>query len=671
MICFEETGDIMLSDIWVYKGTSRLLIGLLIAAVLLLVSQNLVLGILLCIVVAGCLIYVKRSDDGQEKKLMRYLDGLSAGVSAGTVYAVKNLPVGIAMMDDTRELVWANNVFRSWGGSAVKEGVRLQDLIVGQKLAKIWGKTGWFDCHVNNAYFRVFHKFLDKDEDHDSPFMVFYFMDRTDVEEAVRECMESRPVLCLVRIDNVSEVTADMTDVERSSLLSDVTEKVLSYFTERNGFIKQYSSNDFVGCINHRTLQDIMASNFDILDSVRDIHTVNRIPVTLSIGVVQSEETFAKQFEEAQVSLDLALGRGGDQAIVRIGKETKAFGGKSPASVNSTRVRVRVVAQALREIISEADMVLIMGHNHEDFDALGAAVGFSHLAKASHVETHVVVSREKETCRKMIEAISANGEEDGLLIDESEAKGLVTDRTILVIVDTHIPEMVAAPELLNKVSKRVVIDHHRRSSRVISQPLLSYMEPSSSSASELVTELIQYYGGDREMNVTEASCLYAGIVVDTKNFAVQTSVRTFDAASYLRRCGADTTLVRRLFSEDIRFIQAKASILSKMRIVDKCIAVAECPEGTEESQILAGQVADYLVTVNTIRVSCLFYHTDQGLSVSIRSNGTVNVQVVAESIGGGGHLTVAGAQLGKEADRAKIEKQVIEAVRKQIKEEKE
>lgn len=671
MICFEETGDIMLSDIWVYRETSRLLIVLLIIAVLLLVSQNLVLGILLLIVVAGCLVYVKRSDDGQERKLMRYLDGLSAGVSAGTVYAVKNLPVGIAMMDDTRELVWANNVFRSWGGDGVREGVRFQDLIVGQKLAKIWGKTGWFDCHVNNAYFRVFHKFLDKDEDHDSPFMVFYFMDRTDVEEAVRECMEVRPVFCLVRIDNVSEVTADMTDVERSSLLSDVTEKVLSYFTERNGFIKQYSSNDFVACIDHRALQDIMASNFDILDSVRGIHTVNRIPMTLSIGVVQSEETFAKQFEEAQVSLDLALGRGGDQAIVRIGKETKAFGGKSPASVNSTRVRVRVVAQALREIISEADMVLIMGHNHEDFDALGAAVGFSHLAKASHVETHVVVSKEKETCRKMIEAISADGEEDGLLIDESEAKSLVTDRTILVIVDTHVPEMVAAPELLNRVSKRVVIDHHRRSSKIISQPLLSYMEPSSSSASELVTELIQYYGGDREMNVTEASCLYAGIVVDTKNFAVQTSVRTFDAASYLRRCGADTTLVRRLFSEDIRFIQAKASILSRMRIVDKCIAVAECPEGTEESQILAGQVADYLVTVNTIRASFLFYHTDQGLNLSIRSNGTVNVQVVAESIGGGGHLTVAGAQLGKEADRAKIEKQVIEAVRKQIKEEKE
>lgn len=661
----------MLSDIWVYKKTSRVLMILLIVSAALAASQNLMLGILLFIVVAGCLIYVKRSDDGQEKKLMRYLDGLSAGVSAGTVYAVKNLPMGIAMMDDTRELVWANNVFRGWAGPQAQEGIRFQDLIAGQKLAKIWGKTGWFDCHVNSHYFRVFHKFLDKDEDHDSPFMVFYFMDRTDVEEAVRACMEARPVFCLIRIDNVSEVTADMTDVEKSALLSDVTEKVLSYFTERNGFIKQYSSNDFVGCIDHKSLSEIMASNFDILDSVRGIHTVNRIPVTLSIGVVQSEDTFDKQFEEAQVSLDLALGRGGDQAIVRIGEETKAFGGKTPASVNSTRVRVRVVAQALREIISEADLVLIMGHNHEDFDALGAAVGFSHLAKASRVKTHVVVSKEKETCRKMIEAITADSTEEGLLIDESEAKSMVTDRTVLVIVDTHVPELVAAPELLNKVSKRVVIDHHRRSSSVISQPLLSYLEPSSSSASELVTELVQYYGGDREMNVTEASCLYAGIVVDTKNFAVQTSVRTFDAASYLRRCGADTTLVRRLFAEDIRFIQAKASILSRMRIVDKCIAIAECTDGTEEAQILAGQVADYLVTVNTIRVSVLFYRTDQGMNLSIRSNGTINVQVVAEAVGGGGHLTVAGAQLGKDADRAKIEKQIIESVRKQIKEEKE
>lgn len=244
-----------------------------------------------------------------------------------------------------------------------------QDLITGQKISKIWGKTGWFDCHANGTFFRVFHKYVSDTEGMEDPFMVLYFMDRTDVEVAVRECADARPVFCIIRIDNMSEVTSEMTDVERSSLLSDVTEKVLSYFNERDGFIKQYNDTDFVACISHKALVEMMEHNFDILDTVRAIHTVNRIPVTLSIGVAQIDDTFAKQYDEAQVSLDLALGRGGDQAIVRIGKDTKAFGGKAPTSVSSTRVRVRVVAQALKEIIEGADLVLVMGHNHEDFDA--------------------------------------------------------------------------------------------------------------------------------------------------------------------------------------------------------------------------------------------------------------------------------------------------------------
>lgn len=661
----------MLSDIWVYQKTSRILIALLIIGVIMLATQNWQLGLLFCIVVTGFLVYVKRCDYYQEQKLMQYLNDLSSGVSAGSSYAVKNLPVGISIIDEKKELVWANDVFRTWVGQEVHEGMRFQDLVTGQKISKIWGKTGWFDCHAGGTYFRVFHKFLAPGEENTAPLMVFYFMDRTDVEVAVKECNEARPVFCLIRIDNVSEVTADMTDVERSALLSDVTEKVLSRFSEKEGFIKQYSTTDFVACISHKALTDMMENNFEILDAVRAIHTVNRIPVTLSIGVVQSEESFAKQFEEAQVSLDLALGRGGDQAIVRIGKDVKAFGGKSPTSVSSTRVRVRVVAQAMKEIIEDADMVLVMGHNHEDFDALGAAVGVTHLARASHVESHLVISKEKETCKKMVEAIEASGVAEGLIIDESEAKGLLSDKTVVVVVDTHIPELVAAPEVLKKAKKKVVIDHHRRAASMIQQPLLTYMEPSASSASELVTELVQYYNGSEEMNELEASCLYAGIVVDTKNFAVQTSVRTFDAASYLRRCGADTKLVHRLFAEDIHFIKAKAEILAHMKLEKGCIAIAECPNGIADAQVLAGQLADYLVTVKEIRVSFLFYHTDSGLCLSARSDGSVNVQVVMEAIGGGGHLTVAGAQLGKDGNREETEKVILAQVRKQVEEEKE
>jgi c-di-AMP phosphodiesterase-like protein len=659
----------MLNNIWVYTKTSRIMLVLLAILLVLLATQNWLLGLLSFIVVAACVVYIKRSDFKQEKLLMQYLDDLSAGVSAGTVYAVKNLPVGIALMDQNQKLVWVNNVYRSWTGGEAQEGRRFQDLVTGQRIDKIWGKTGWFDCFSGGTYFRVFHKFLEAGQNVEQPFMVFYFMDRTDVHVVTKEAQEAMPVFTLVRIDNIPEVTSDMTDVEKSALLSDVTEKVLSYFSGHDGFIKQYSSADFVACLSVKALHEIMESNFDILDQVRNIHTVNRIPVTLSIGVVQSRESFAKQFEEAQVSMDLALGRGGDQAIVRIGKEVKAFGGRSPTAVSSTRVRVRVVAQALKEIISNADEVLVMGHAHEDFDCLGAAIGVSHLARASHVKTHIVLSNQLDTCRKMVDEIKKDPEEAKLLIDEDKAKNLITDKTIVVVVDTHIPDLVAAPSVLKKAQKKVVIDHHRRAASIIEGTLLTYMEPSASSASELVSELVQYYGGDKELSNLEASCLYAGIVVDTKNFAVQTSVRTFDAASYLRRCGADTRLVRVLFSEDIHFVQEKARVLSSLKTVDQNLAFAVCPKDAEESQILAGQIADYLVTVKGVHGSFLFYYADNHINCSARSDGMLNVQVIMEALGGGGHQTVAGTRLPDGVTIEQAEKVIIEEAEKQNKEE--
>lgn len=658
----------MLDKIWSYKKSNRLFLGLLLLAVLLLVSQNWQLGLLLFIVVAACIIYAKQNDSKQEKLLMGYLDSLSQGVSAGTVYAVKNLPLGIAMMDNKKKIVWANNVFRTWSKEDSPLGLRFQDLITGQKLSKIWEKTGWFDCYMAGSFYRVFHKFIETGSGKtDTPYMVFYFQDRSDVDAAIKKCKAAMPVFCLVRIDNMVEVTADMTDVEKSSLLSDVNKVILEEFTARKAFIKQYSQSDFVVCLSHEALVDMMEENFEILDKVRAIKTVNRIPVTLSIGVVQTESTFAEGFEQAQVSLDLALGRGGDQAIVRTGNDMKAFGGKAPAAVSSTRVRVRVVAQALKEIIESSDMVLVMGHTHEDFDALGSAVGVAHLARASGVETHIVGSPERDTCRKMADAIEKSGVLDGLLIDENQAKSLVTDNTVLVIVDTHIPNMVAAPSLLEKIPRKVVIDHHRRAATIIESPLLTYMEPSASSASELVTELVQYYEGKEDITSIEASCLYAGIVVDTKNFAIQTSVRTFDAASYLQRCGADISLVRDLFRADLKDIRAKAKILSDLDISGDA-AFAVTPKDTEDSQIIAGQVADFLITINEIHNSFVFYYTDKGLCISARSDGRINMQVVMEALGGGGHQNVAGAQLG-DADMDDAKAVILKELAKQKEEE--
>ncbi len=659
----------MLSEIWIYKKNEKIFLVTLFLLLVVIGCLNWMLGLLTAIVIIGFVIVIEKNDYKQERILLNYLDELSAGVEAGTIYAVKNLPLGISLMDEKRQFVWANGVFRSWLKADIEEDNLFKDVFSGVRISKIWGKTGWFDYSLDEEYYRVFYKFIPPSKENGAAFMAFYLVDRTAMQQQIQACKDAMPVFGLIRVDNVAEATQNMTDVEKSNILSEVDEVILSEFISRDAFIKRYSSTEFVICMSRKALKDCMNDNFNILDKVRDIHTVNRIPVTISIGIVKCEGTFAKQFEMAQTALDLALGRGGDQAIVRMDKDVKAFGGRSSTSVSSTRVRVRVVAQALREIIQESDRVFVMGHGHEDYDAIGAAVGVTHLAKASGKPVNIVLSAYEDTSHKMINALDADKEMGPMLMTEKTALNIITDKSVLFIVDTHVPQVVAAPELLRAAKKRVVIDHHRRNASIISPTLLTYMEPSASSASELVSELIQYYGGDRDLTTLEASCLYAGLVVDTKNFSVQTSVRTFDAASFLRRSGADAKLVRALFAVNVETVRIKSEIMAHLKTVDGYMVFAECPAGTEQAQIIAGQVADYLVTVEGIHASFLFYHVEEGVtSISARSDGTVNVQVVMEALGGGGHLTVSGAQISGDMTIEAATQKIVEEVRKQIKE---
>ena len=656
----------MLDEIWVWKKNEKFYLGLVALTLVTLACQNWVFGLLLAIVDLAIILFIKKKGYEQELRLMRYLDGLSQGVEAGTTYAVKNLPLGIAMMDEKRHVIWANDVFRDWADAENEEDMELDKLLPGSHPSRLWGKSGWFDCKKETMSFRVFYKYIEPTEETGEPFMLFYLMDRTDVEETLEACAEAMPVFCLIRIDNLSEVVANMTDLEKSNLLSDVDECILGEFSEMDGFIKQYGTADFVAFISNASLKNLVARNFDILDKVHEIRTVNRIPVTLSLGIVKSEEPFARQAEEAQAALDLALGRGGDQAVVRIGENVKVYGGKTQATGSVTRVRVRVIAHAIRETIEESDRVLIMGHAHEDYDSLGSAMGIAHLAAISGRKVNIVVSKYDETSRKMRKAVSDTPGMENLFIREDDAVDLMTDKTLVFICDTHIPEMVAAPKVLAEAKRRVIIDHHRRAASIVSNTLLNYMEPSASSASELVTELIQYYGKDTEMQKITASCLYAGMVVDTKNFFVQTGIRTFDAASFLRRSGADTALVRGLFVLDIDTVRIKAEVMSHMRILDGTIAIAEVTEDTDQAQILAGKIADDLIAVEGIRASVLYYPLDkQRIGISARSDGSVNVQRVMETVGGGGHMTVSGAQI-KEDEKEEAEEKIIAAIREQM-----
>lgn len=661
-----------LHDVWLKKRSERVFGGIVVALLLVLAYFNWVVAGLCAILVLGVYLVTKRSELDQERVITDYLDSVAGSVTQASNYAIRNLPIGIAIVDEKSHLVWGNSVFRDWL-TDMEEGERLQRLLPDRQLSKLWGKSGYFFSQVEGYYYRVVYKYLNmSDEEHaDTNYMLFYFDDISEAETRKREAEEALPVFCYLQVDNFTEIASDLTEVQRSALWSEVNNCVLDEFSRLDGFIKGYSTNHYIACISRRSLEELMKSNFEVLDKVRSIHTVNRIPVTLSMGCAYGTGAFNEQAESARVALDLALGRGGDQAVVQIGDETKTFGGRAKAVAKNTRVRARVVAQAIYELIHNADRVLIMGHEREDYDALGAAIGVARMGAVLGIPAHVVVSRHQENIEKLIDLVDAQADMKGLLITAEEAIRSVTQGTILFVVDTHRPEMTAAPELIDKVKTRVVIDHHRRSNSFVPNTLLSYLEPSSSSTCELVTELLQYFNEDITLNEVEASALYAGIVVDTKNFAVMTGIRTFDAASYLRRSGANTDLVRDLFMMDFDLMMKRSLVLSRAERIDGHIACATVPDDVENAQVLAGQVADILANIEEVQVSFTIYYNGDGYSVSARSGGDINVQLIMEALGGGGHQTVAGGQF-RDKTPAEIRDMVVAEIRKQCaKEEKE
>lgn len=384
------------------------------------------------------------------------------------------------------------------------------------------------------------------------------------------------------------------------------------------------------------------------------------------MGVAADEPTIALLAQRAQAGLDLALGRGGDQAAVHVDGKMHFYGGKARAVEKNTRVKARIVAHAIREMIVDTENVIIMGHTGEDFDSLGAALGIAKMAKYLSKDVKIVVSNSSTAIDKLADFLGNYAEYQGLFINEFQALNEAHAKTLLFVVDTHRPGLTAAPELLTKSEKVIVIDHHRRAEEFILNPLLVYMEPSASSTSELVTELLIYFDDKLDLTRLEATALYAGIVVDTKNFAVQTGVRTFDATAYLRRSGADPALVRHLFRVDFDTIRHRAEIIRTAQMLEDGVLIAVCPREVKNAQMVSAQTADSMLNIEEVRASFVLFYLENGaIGVSARSQGDVNVQLIMEKLGGGGHQTVAGAQI-KNASVEEVKLKITELMRKYL-----
>ena len=435
------------------------------------------------------------------------------------------------------------------------------------------------------------------------------------------------------------------------------------------GYMRRVSEDAYVVVLTKAALDQAMQERFDVLDKVRQLTSTNRLQVTLSMGVAVAEnQTLAELGAQAQAGLDLALGRGGDQVAVQLGGKTQFFGGRAKAVEKHTRVKARVVAHAVREIMEGADEVFVMGHHNEDFDCFGAAMGVAKMARELKKPVHIVLSDMNEGIDKFRELIKDQEEYEGLFVHLEDIKTMTALNPVLIVVDTHIPHLVADPSLLERIHQVVVIDHHRRSESFIKNPLLVYIEPASSSTSELVTELLMYFSEDIRISRFDATALYSGIVVDTKNFAVQTGVRTFDAAAYLRRSGADPVMVRHLFRSDYDTTVALARTKARSELYNGGLIISTIPDTMANCQVIAAQAADSLLRVENVRMSIVIFQlTNDTVGLSARSTGELNVQVIMEAFGGGGHQNVAGAQV-KGGNLADIKAKVIKISKKYIEE---
>lgn len=585
---------------------------------------------------------------GRERHLERqhalavYMESMTGHIDEACLYALQGLPVAIALIDEEGLIHWCNHVLTEWSNNQGRAGENIFDFWPDLPVDRLKDNAGSFVFAVDNKKYHVQYRITGEG---DRPFRLFYLTDITETEMLRTKVRDLMPVFAYIQIDNYVDVLKGLNETQKTAILAEVNQKLVEWMTELNGFLKKYSEELYIGVFNHHALEKLLQDRFDILDKVRDIHGGNKIPLTLSMGVAADESSIAALDQRAQAGLDLALGRGGDQASVHIAGKMQFYGGKTKAVEKNTRVKARIVAQAIRDTISDAELVLVMGHLAEDFDSLGAALGVAKMARILNKPVHIIMSSTSLAVNKLMDLVPEYKEYENLLITPEQASALIIPHTLAFVVDTHRPEMTAAPDVLTKVSKTIVIDHHRRSESFIRNSLLVYLEPSASSTSELVTELLMYFDDNVDLTRLEASGLYAGIIVDTKHFTVQTGVRTFEAASYLRRSGADPSIVRHLFRMDFESIRSRALIMNNTEMYPGGIVIAICPDNIKEAHVVAAQTADMLLSIEGVNASFVLISGDDGVGISARSEGDINVQLIMEALGGGGHQLVAGVKV--------------------------
>ena len=615
-----------------------------------------------------------------KKRLMSGLVAFGADYSWSQkqLLASMELPYGIA--DTDGRILWTNRalteILREEKGARRNLTV-LFDGITAEELEKMEQSLEVHSSY-EDAEYRISVKkvticpdsdIMDKNESRDGSqqLLAVYLYDETEIRGYIQAITDQKMVAGLIYLDNYDEALESVEEVRRSLLVALIDRKINKYISGINGIVKKLEKDKYFFAIKQRYMPRLEAERFSLLEEVKTVNIGNEMAVTLSIGIGMNGDTYTQNYEYARIAIDMALGRGGDQAVVKNGGKILYFGGKSQQLEKTTRVKARVKAHALRELLETKDRLLIMGHKIGDIDSFGAAIGMYRIAVALNKKAYIVINEVTSSVRPMMDRFTGNSDyPKDLFVTGEEAAELADPSTALVVVDVNRPSYTEEPELLELVKTIVVIDHHRQSSEVISNATLSYVEPYASSACELVAEILQYVADSIRIKSPEADAMYAGIVIDTNNFTNQAGVRTFEAAAFLRRNGADVTRVRKLFRDKMEDYKARAEAVRQAEVFEGAFAISVCPaEGVESPTIAGAQAANELLDIIGIKASVVLTPYEGKIFVSARSIDEVNVQVMMEKLGGGGHRTIAGAQLtGMTVEEAKNKvKEVILAMK--------
>jgi c-di-AMP phosphodiesterase-like protein len=593
-----------------------------------------------------------------------YSDLISFATQYGQIQRklLKELAVPYALLDEDGKVLWANTAFFETSGKGKKNLHRSitsffpefskdllpQDDFEDQKTIRISDEGKDFRVDIRRVYMDHVidtSAFLEETQE-DGYLTAIYMFDETEINKYIRMIKEQRLVAGLIYLDNYEEALETVEEVRRSLLVALVDRKINKYIGAFGGIVKKIEKDKYFIAVQEKNLPVMRENKFELLQDVKTVNIGNEMAVTLSMGLGISGESFAENYDYARIAIDLALARGGDQVVMKEGEHISYFGGKTQQVEKSTRVKARVKAHALREFIESRDKVMVMGHRMTDVDSFGASIGIYRAAKVLGKRAYIVVNEVSTSVRPMKECFTDNPSyEPDMFLNSEQALEQIDKNTVLVVVDTNRPNYTECPELLTKTPTIVVLDHHRQLNEQIENAVLSYIEPYASSACEMVAEILQYFDEGLKLKAVEADCLYSGIIIDTDNFSSKTGVRTFEAAAFLRRCGADVTRVRKMFRNDMSEYKARAEAVRHAELY-RGFALSVCPnENLESPTIVGAQAANELLNIIGVKASIVLTYYQHRTYISARSIDEVNVQILTERMGGGGHMNVAGAQL--------------------------